>query len=113
MKVDRKVRGKVVQRNGAGLGWPTVFLIAVLGPGLQQACAGINEWTNLGPYGGPVKALVSDPQNTRTMYAATYDKVFKTVDGAGSWLPASTGLTGYPIFSGLAIDYQNTSTLYA
>src|SRR5262245_45026657 len=94
------------------------FLVAVAAFGSFLAClepvrAGINEWTSLGPYGGYIKALVIDPQNTRTMYAATYNQIFKTIDGAASWMPASAGLTGYPGFSGLAIDPQNTNTLYA
>ena len=35
--------------------------------------AGVNEWTNLGPFGGFIKALAIDPQNTRTIYGATHD----------------------------------------
>ncbi len=92
--------------------WAVFLLIAVLGTAVKPACAGINRWTSLGPDGGTIKTLAIDPQHTRTMYAGTWAGVFKTTDGAVSWMPASTGLTILPVLV-LAIDPQNTRTLYA
>jgi photosystem II stability/assembly factor-like uncharacterized protein len=102
-----------VLRTLRSLWWAMALVIAMLGTGSIQAHASINEWTSRGPFGGAIKALAIDPQKTSTMYAATYDRVFKTIDGAASWMPASTGLTGYSVLTGLAIDPQNTSTLYS
>jgi hypothetical protein len=107
------MRIEQVLRTDGSLRWAMALVIAMLGSGLVPARAEINEWTSRGPFGGPIKALVIDPQNTSTMYAATYDRIFKTIDGAANWMPASAGLTGYPFFAGLAIDPQNTSTLYS
>jgi photosystem II stability/assembly factor-like uncharacterized protein len=87
--------------------------------------AGINRWTSLGPDGGPITALAIDPQDPRTLYAATGsgalagNGVFKSVDGGVSWMPASSGLPassaselGNALLA-LAIDPHDTSTIYA
>jgi photosystem II stability/assembly factor-like uncharacterized protein len=111
MKLDHS--GQLV-RAGGRLIWAAIVLISSLGSGVGPLLAGTNEWTSVGPFGGFIKALIIDPQNTRTMYAATYDGIFKTTDGAATWMPASAGLTGsYPIFAGLAIDPRDPSNLYA
>jgi photosystem II stability/assembly factor-like uncharacterized protein len=91
-----------------------LVLLAALGPVPEMLRAGINEWTSLGPYGGPIKALAIDPQNSAIMYAGTYTGIFKTADAAASWAPAGSGVpSNFPFLSGLAIDPQNTTTLYA
>ena len=112
MKLNSTGRHEEVLRTGRSLRWAAVLVVATVGTGLRTAHAGINQWTSLGPYGGAIKTLVIDPQNTSTMYAGTWAGLFKTIDGAASWMPASTGLRILPA-SGLAIDPQNTSTLYA
>lgn len=64
-------------------------------------------------------ALATDPVNPSTLYAGTYDGVFKSTDGGASWNPANIGLPPtdpegyYASVDGLAIDPQNPSTLYA
>ena len=87
-----------------------IAMLAILGA--RTAWAGDNVWTSLGPDGGSISALVIDPQNTGTVYAATGNGVFKTTDGGTSWSQASAGLPG-PFVVTLVIDPQNTSTLYA
>src|SRR5438045_4091659 len=88
----------------------SIVVFAILGT--HAGWAGDNVWTSLGPDGGSISALVIDPQNTRTVYAATGSGVFKTTDGGASWSQASAGLPG-PFVVTLVIDPQNTSTLYA
>src|ERR1019366_552602 len=60
-----------------------------------------------------VQALVVDPSNPNTLYAATADLgVFKSVDGGVKWTSSSTGIAGTNIQT-LAIDPTNPRTLYA
>jgi hypothetical protein len=59
-----------------------VVLLAVLATALSGTLsAGRNQWTPVGPEGGVVSALASDPRNPSTLCAATFGGVFKTVDG--------------------------------
>jgi photosystem II stability/assembly factor-like uncharacterized protein len=91
-----------------------LLIFTIIGSGAGTLRAGTNQWTNLGPYGGAIKVLAIDPQNTNTMYAGTYFGIFKTIDGAATWMSASAGLpANSPFITGLAIDPQNTSTMYA
>jgi photosystem II stability/assembly factor-like uncharacterized protein len=61
--------------------------------------AGVDRWTPIAPDGGAVTALAVDPQNHEVLYAATEAAgVFRSSDGAASWLPARTGLpAGQPV----------------
>src|SRR5947208_1049766 len=87
--------------------WITMLAIF----GTRTGWAGDNVWTSLGPDGGSISALVIDPQNTRTVYAATGNGVFKTTDGGASWSQAS--YLNERIVQTLLIDPQNSRTLYA
>ena len=90
---------------------PVMIAVAVLGSATVRAAA--NEWTRLGPYGGDVRALAIDPQNSSTVYVASQGAgIFKSTDGGASWSSANSGLTT-TYFDVLAIDPQNPSTLYA
>jgi photosystem II stability/assembly factor-like uncharacterized protein len=54
-----------------------------------------------------------DPQNPATLYATSWDeRLFRTMDGGASWSEVITGFVAYNL-SNLAIDPQNTGTLYA
>jgi hypothetical protein len=88
--------------------WIVIFAML----GTHTVWADHNVWTGRGPDGGEVSALVIDPQNTSTVYAATGNGVFKTTDGGASWRAASAGLPG-PLVMNLVMDPQNTTTLYA
>src|ERR1019366_6227540 len=60
-----------------------------------------------------VQALVVDPSNPSTLYAATSDLgVFKSADGGVNWTRSSTGIAGTNI-QALAIDPAHPQTLYA
>src|SRR5437667_303243 len=72
MKVNRIGRREEFLRTRRSLRWALVLVVATVGTGWRTARAGINQWTSLGPYGGAIKTLVIDPQNTSTMYAGTW-----------------------------------------
>src|SRR5262252_5789395 len=75
--------------------------------------AGNNVWTNLGPAGGIVYALVIDPTTPTTLYAGTLGGgVFKSTSGGSSWNAVNAGLTNPLVFT-LAIDPTTPTTLYA
>jgi photosystem II stability/assembly factor-like uncharacterized protein len=82
-------------------------------PASGAAFARSQQWTSLGPDGGSISAIVIDPQNPPTVYAATQGNgVFKSADGGASWSSASDGLPG-PFVITLVMNPQNTDTLYA
>jgi photosystem II stability/assembly factor-like uncharacterized protein len=105
----------------AGRSLAVLILLAILGTQSRTVWAGINLWTRLGPEGGSIPALVIDPRSPSTVYAGTEGPstvyagteqgsgVFKSTDGGASW--ARCGLTAS--IRVLAIDPQNTGTLYA
>ena len=74
--------------------------------------AGTNVWTSHGPEGGIIRALAIDPQTPTTLYAGTWDGVFKSTDGAATWSEFNAGLTHTDVYA-LAIDPQTPTTLYA
>jgi hypothetical protein len=92
------------RRLGLGL----ILLLAA-----TSARAGIDQWTNVGPFGGNVQALAVDPQNPATLYAAAPGGgVFKSTDGGANWASASNGIPSRSV-TALAIDPTVPSTLYA
>jgi len=70
------------------------------------------RWAKLGLEGGAISALVSDPAEPRTIFAATSSGVFKSVDGGSSWVSASTDLQDSHVTS-IAIDAKASQTIYA
>jgi photosystem II stability/assembly factor-like uncharacterized protein len=89
-------------------------LIAIIAIALSATlCAGVNEWTSLGPEGGRVPRLVADPQAPSTVYAGTCGGVFKTADGGASWTAVNSGLSVPGCVGLLVIDPRNASTVYA
>lgn len=67
----------------------------------------------VGPPGGPVVSMVSDPVNANVLYAGSWGAgVFKSVDGGQTWLPRNTGLNNFYINS-MAIDPYNSKIVYA
>ncbi len=76
------------------------------------ARAGTDQWTTNGPYGGQVRVLATDPENSSTIYAADTGGVFKSVDGGASWTRASAGITDLAI-KAVVVDPQDGNTLYA
>jgi len=73
--------------------------------------AGMN-WTNAGLV-NCISAVVVDPQNLSTVYAATlYRGVLKSLDGGESWTEINSGCAGVTV-TALALALQNPQTLYA
>jgi photosystem II stability/assembly factor-like uncharacterized protein len=78
-------------------------------------------WASIGPESGTVYALAIDPHDHSVVYAATNGGVFKTIDSGAHWSPVNAGLpmprsayqNGGPHIRSLAIDPQNTATVYA
>lgn len=69
------------------------------------------QW--VGPFGGYVVALETDPRDPNIVYAGTFGAgVYKSTDGGAHWFPAREGLTNLMINS-LAVDTLNPATLYA
>jgi uncharacterized protein (TIGR03437 family) len=56
-------------------------------------------------------ALVMDPQNPSTLYAAASTAIFKTTDSGAHWNAVGSGLSSTTIY-GLSIDPASPSTLY-
>jgi photosystem II stability/assembly factor-like uncharacterized protein len=65
---------------------------------------------NIGPEGGDVLSIAVDPNNSKTMYAATRVGVFRSNDAGGSW--SNAGLNGFTVDK-ILIDPLNTATIYA
>ena len=74
--------------------------------------AGTNIWTSNGPVGGAIRALAIDPVTPTTLYAGTYDGVFKSTNGGSTWTAVNSGLTNIWV-NALAMDPTTLSTLYA
>ena len=72
---------------------------------------------NTGLTSTDVGALAIDPTNPNILYAGTAlgDRLYRSTDGGESWSAASTGLSGWSVWSveSLAIDAVTPTTLYA
>ena len=79
----------------------------------RTRAAVLPAWTAIGPEGGVVNAVATDPHDPATVYAATAGGgVFKSSDRGGHWQPANQGLTDLAVTT-LVVDPVATSTLYA
>jgi photosystem II stability/assembly factor-like uncharacterized protein len=73
----------------------------------------IDQWSQIGPFGGPVTALAFDPTDPDAVYASTYTNgVFRSTDGGQGWAPSNVGLASRGVLS-LAHDPFAPGTLYA
>lgn len=89
------------------------FLLVIAATSLPAvAHAGVGVWTSGGPYAAWPNTLAIDPSNTSTLYAGTYNGVFKSTDAGGTWTAGNTGLQALYV-STLAINPVTSSTLYA
>ena len=67
----------------------------------------------MGPYGGSVVSMATDPFNSNIAYAGSWGGgVYKSTNGGRSWAWAGNGL-GVLHIDSLAIDPQNAQVLYA
>ncbi len=75
----------------------------------------LGTWTFLGPsnIGGRTRALLIDPMNTDTMYAAAVaGGIWKTTDGGSSWVALNDMMANLAVCS-LVMDPNNSNVLYA
>jgi photosystem II stability/assembly factor-like uncharacterized protein len=81
---------------------------------MRSSDGGVTFGESVRPAPYNLTALVIDPQNSDTVYAAFPSNagVYKSTDGAAHWSAAKTGLTGLSPLS-LVIDPSNGSVLYA
>jgi len=93
---------------------------AVSGSDVFKSTDAGDNWAKLPlPGGYGISVLAIDPQDPSTLYAATGAKgILKSTDAGESWSAANSGLpisnSGPPIIlvNALAIDSQNSSTIY-
>jgi photosystem II stability/assembly factor-like uncharacterized protein len=105
--------------------YAAIYSSAYLNGGVYKSTDGGANWklTNSGLEAAQtLGALTMDPNNPGTLYLAALCNlkpcdsagVFKSTDGAASWIPASSGLAaGYTFVDSFAIDPQNPDTIYA
>lgn len=90
--------------RGGGLG---VFKSPDRGATWTQTGTGLPDAT--------VYSLTGDPRSEGTLYAGTGDGLYKTTDGAITWvhLPTPPVAYGNPWVTSIAVDPQTSSTVYA
>jgi hypothetical protein len=84
--------------------------------GMYKSTNGGDSWSavNNGMTNKFVNALVIDPADSLTLYAATNGGgVFKSENGGGLWSEVNTGLNSFRYVNALAIDQATPQTLYA
>ena len=70
-------------------------------------------FSQLGPTGGEITALVIDPLDSQIIYAGTFGGgIYKSIDGGKTWQDSSRGLIDLYIQS-MAIDPKHPDTVYA
>lgn len=82
---------------------------------------GAGSWKVMSPLpagAGTVLSLVVDPQNSVTLYAATFpgesadDAVFKSTDGGTTWQRLQSG-SAFRLSTPLAVDPRNSNAIYS
>lgn len=75
------------------------------------AHAGVNTWSERGPYGGTVFNVVIDPKDARIAYASTGRNLYRSHDSGSTWsqLPQYFGTTG---IAKIRLDPSNHNRLY-
>ncbi len=88
------------------------IILVLLGVAVPAHAAG-QHWTGLGPDGGSVDVVASDPTNGLVIYAGALGGIRKSTDGGATWTDASTGLQRRPGVWTISIDPSNPSHLLA
>ncbi len=96
-----KITRSVVRIAAVALGWLAIG---------EPARAAV-QWKAIGPWSETVEALALDPNNPKTVYAATPNGIFKSTDGAETWVRKSKGTEDIHALC-VAIDPKTPATLY-
>jgi len=91
-----------------------VYAGATDGGGIRKSLDGGRSWRpmNAGLSSLHVNAVIVDPVNPVTLYAATARGVFRSLDGGATWLPRNEGLSDVRVFA-LAVSSRSPGTVYA
>ena len=94
-----------------GTGYTLVATAAGLANGTSAAFNVTGAWS-LAQYGGSVVGLAVHPTSPTTVWAATPNGVFKTINGGALWSLSTAGLTSQDVRA-IAVDPSTPTTLYA
>lgn len=94
---------------------PGTVYAATPGLGLFKSTDHASSWNpvNSGLTVTFIYAVAADAQNPGTIYTGTLTGLFKTTDGGVNWIGPNSSLPAGRIMESIAIDPQNSSTLYA
>ncbi|NIW45886.1 MAG: hypothetical protein GWN30_14410, partial [Gammaproteobacteria bacterium] len=85
-------------------------------PDVNLIQAGINEWTTQGPPGADITVLTIDPIITNTIYAGTFNGLYKSIDGGNSWniidIGAPVGSTSISILDIATAHVMSSTVIY-
>jgi photosystem II stability/assembly factor-like uncharacterized protein len=109
--LPRRVYAGLEQQPGSQL--PTLFVSTDRGATWRPADSGLAPRApGSGLVAPSVWSLAVSPAAHLSVYAGTYDGVWKSTDGGSSWAPANAGLSGV-LVSILAADPRTSGRLYA
>ena len=101
-----------IARRGFATGQLSLVLLILVGVSAKIP-AKAAEMPGGGPPGGTVEALLSDPKDSATIYAATdWSGIFKTTNGGKTWTTTNSGIKDLAVYS-LAITSSGNTTIYA
>lgn len=100
-----------------------IVYLASEGNGIYKSTDQGASWAEVGAASGVtgslpiagdiVYSLVEDPTANSTLYAATNDGLYKSIDGGDSWTESDTGIATPRQILSLVIDPEAPATLYA
>jgi len=76
----------------------------------HPACAAINNWTSIGPYGGMVNKIIYNKATPSIVYLLSIGGFSRSTDGGVTWQMVRTDFMNSP--NGLAVDPTDPNRLY-
>jgi len=94
---------------------PSISLLAALFALLATGPAGAQVWHSMGPPGGDVRSLASDPNHPNVLYLGTADgQVYTSTDDGARWtLAGRVGPRLDNVVAAILVDPRNDRRLYA
>jgi len=90
-------------------------ILLVVSIGAQPGWCALEDWESLGPFGGCESGLLMDPVDPNILYSlSSYEGVFKSTDGGGTWrwLHSGYDMERFNWYSALAMSPVNPDELY-